>query len=126
MAACTRRTESAPESAFTEVIAGVGIIGDPIGITESYFTIAIGITLRAIRFITATTTTEAETHAADLTATGPNIVPATTKRIGLSAGTAPSADATSALPAQRPGLLKRTVTLLEDTLNLAAKAVPAQ
>src|SRR5258708_39275531 len=73
------RSESASESATSEVTAGAGVIGGPICITESLFMITIGTTLGAIRFITTTIIIEAETHTADLAATGGEIVPAGTE-----------------------------------------------
>src|SRR5712664_3727857 len=93
--------------------------------------ITIGTTLGAVRFITATTTIEAETRAAeltaiavDLTATGAEIVLAAMKGTGPPTRT-PSV-AAGLKTAQRPGLLKETITLLEDTLNPAVKAVRAR
>ena len=89
--------------------------------------IMIGTTLGATRFITATTTIEAETCATDLTATGAVIVPETTKGTGLLlAGTPASVAENPTVPVQRPGLLKETIRLLGDTLNPAVRAVCAQ
>lgn len=88
--------------------------------------IMIGTTLGATRFITATTTIEAETCAAELTATGAVIVPATTKGIGLQAGTPASVAENPTVPVQQPGLLKETKRLLGDTLNPAVRAVCAR
>jgi len=58
-----------------------------------------GTTLGATRFITVTTTIEAEMRAVELTATGVEIVPAA---------------------------MKETITLLEDTPNLAVRAASAR
>ena len=88
--------------------------------------ITIGTTLGAVRFITATTTIEAETRAAELTATAARIVPAATKRVGHPARTLASEAANPTVPAQRRALLKETTTLLEDTLNLAVRAASAR
>ena len=81
-----------------------------------------GTTPRAARFITGTTTTELEKRAAELTATAARIVPAATKRVGHPARTLASEAASPTIPPQRPGHLKETITLLEDTLNLAVRA----
>jgi hypothetical protein len=67
--------------------------------------ITIGTTLGATRFITGTTTIEAETRAAELTT---------------------SEAANPTVPAQRPGLLKETTKQVEDTLNPAVRAVRAR
>ena len=95
--------------------------------------ITIGTTLGAVRFITATTTIEAETRAAeltaiavDLTATGAEIVLAAMKGTGPPTRTPSVAAGLKTVPAQRPGLLKETITLLEDPLNPAVKAVRAR
>jgi hypothetical protein len=88
--------------------------------------ITIGTTLGAIRFITTTTTIEAETRAADLAATGAEIVPAAMKGIGPPMRTPAAATGLRTVPARRPGLSKETITLLEDTLNPVVKAVRAR
>src|SRR6266478_4713040 len=87
----------------------------------------------AARFITGTTTTEAEKRAAklaattaDLAATGAEIVPAATKRVGHPGRTPASEAANPTVPAQRPALLKETTTLLGDTLNPGVRAVRAR
>jgi len=85
--------------------------------------ITIGTTLGAIRFITTTTTIEAETRATDLAATGPELVPAAMKGTGPPMRTTAAATGLKTVPARRPGLLKETIMLLEDTLNPAVKAV---
>jgi len=87
------------------------------------FMITIGTTLGAIRFITTTIIIEAETHTADLAATGAEIVPAAMKGTGLPMRTLAAATGLKTVPARRPGLLKETIILLEDTLNPAVKAV---
>jgi hypothetical protein len=91
--------------------------------------ITIGTTLGAVRFITATTTIEAETRAAeltaiavDLTATVAEIMLAAMKGTGPPTRTPAVAAGLKTVPAQRPGLLKETITLLEDTLNPVVKA----
>src|SRR5260221_729787 len=71
----------------------------------------------APRFITGTTTIEAETRAAELTATAARIVPAATKRVGHPARTLASEAANPTVPAQRRALLKETTKQVEDTLN---------
>jgi len=91
---------------------------------------ATGTPPRAALFITGTTTTEVEkcvanlaATAADLAATGTEIVPAATKGTGLPVRTPAAAAGLKTVPPQRPGLLKETITLLGDTLNLAVRAV---
>ena len=81
-----------------------------------------GTTLGATRFITATTTIEAEMRAVELTATGVEIVPAAMKGTGLPIRTPGAAAGLKTVPPQRPGHLKETITLLEDTPNLAVRA----
>jgi len=88
--------------------------------------ITIGITPGATRFITGTTTIEAETRAAELTATAARIVPAATKRAGHPARTPASEAANPTVPAQRPALLKETTKQGEDTLNPGVRAVRAR
>src|SRR3979490_352283 len=88
--------------------------------------ITIGTTRGATRFITGTTTIEAETRAPELTATAARIVPAATKRVGHPARTLASEAANLTAPAQRPALLKETTKQLEDTLNPAVRAVRAR
>jgi hypothetical protein len=85
--------------------------------------ITIGTTHGAPRFITGTTTIEAETRAAKLTATAARTVPAATERVSHAATTPASEAANPTVPAQRPALLKETTKQVEDTLNLAVKAV---
>src|SRR6266478_2116637 len=87
----------------------------------------------ATRFITATTTIEVETRAAeltataaDITATGAGIVPAAMKGTGRQMRTPAGAAELKTVPAQQPGLLKETITLLEDTLNPAVRAAFAR
>ena len=81
-----------------------------------------GTTLGATRFITASTTIEAETCAADSTAIGVEIVPAAMKGTGPPVRTPAVPVGLKTVPPQRPGLLKETTTLLGDTLNLAVRA----
>src|SRR5258706_11907771 len=95
--------------------------------------ITIGTTLGAVRFITATTTIEAETRAAeltaiavDLTATGAEIVLAAMKGTGPPTRTPSVAAGLKTVPAQRPGPFKETITPLEDTLNPPGKTVRAR
>jgi hypothetical protein len=88
--------------------------------------IMIGITLGAIRFITETITTEVEASAADLTASVAEIAPAAMKVTGPPTRTPSAAAGLKTALAQRPGLLKETITPLEDTLNPAVKAVRAR
>ena len=61
--------------------------------------ITIGTTPGATRFITGTTTIEAKTRAAELTATAARIVPAATKRVGHPARTPASEAANPTVPA---------------------------
>lgn len=89
-----------------------------------------GTTPGAARFITGTTTTELEKRAAnlaattaDLAATRAEIVPAAMKGTGPPVRTPAVPAGLKTVPPQRPGLLKETTTLLEDTLNLAVRAV---
>jgi hypothetical protein len=95
--------------------------------------ITIGTTPGATRFITGTTTIEAETRAAnlapttaDLAATRAEIVPAAMKGTGPPVRTPGVPAGLKTVPPQRPGLLKETTTLLEDTLNLAVRAASAR
>ena len=88
--------------------------------------ITIGTTPGAPRFITGTTTIEAATRAAELTATAARIVPAATKREGYPARTPASEAANPTVPAQRPALLKEATKQVEDTLNHAVRAVRAR
>jgi hypothetical protein len=64
--------------------------------------------------------------AADLVETAAEIVPAAMKRTGLPMRTPAPAASLKTVPAQRSGLLKETITLLEDTLNLAVRAASAR
>src|SRR6266850_7888685 len=88
--------------------------------------ITIGTTPGATRFITGTTTIEAETRAAELTATAARIVPAATNRAGHPARTPASETANPTVPAQRPALLKETTKQVEDTLSPGVRTVRAQ
>src|SRR5258708_21297017 len=90
--------------------------------------ITIGTTLGAVRFITATTTIEAETRAAeltaiavDLTATGAEIVLAAMKGTGPPTRTPSVAAGLKTVPAQRPGPLKEKKTPFQDTLKPPVK-----
>ena len=83
--------------------------------------ITIGTTPGATRFITGTTI-EAETRAAELTATAARIVPVATKRVGHPARTPASEAANPTVPAQRPAPTEQ----VEDTLNPAVRAVRAR
>jgi hypothetical protein len=90
-------------------------------------------TLGATRFITATTTIEAETcaaesaaTAADSTAIGVEIVPAAMKGTGPPVRRPAVPVGLKTVPPQGPGLLKETTTRLEDTLNLAVRAASAR
>src|SRR5258708_14814931 len=126
MEAHISRSESASESATSEVTAGAGVIGGPIGITESLFMITIGTTLGAIRFITTTTTIEAETRAADLAAAGAEMVSAAMKGTGPPMRTPAAPTGLKTVPARRPGLPNETITLLEGTLNPIHKPLRAR
>jgi len=95
--------------------------------------ITIGTTPGATRFITGTTTTELEKRAAnlapttaDLAATRAEIVPAAMKGTGPPGRTPAVLAGLKTVPPQRPGHLKETTTLLEDTLNLAVRAASAR
>ena len=88
---------------------------------------------RAARFITGTTTTEVEKCVANLAATaadsaaaGTEIVPATMKGTGRAMRTPAAAPGLKIIRPQGPGHLKETITLLEDTLNLAVRAASAR
>src|SRR5258708_11549369 len=94
--------------------------------------ITIGTTLGAVRFITATTTIEAETRAAeltaiavDLTATGAEIVLAAMKGTGPPTRTPSVAAGPKNVPAPRPGPLKEKIKLLHDTPNPPVQTAPA-
>jgi hypothetical protein len=65
-------------------------------------------------------------RAVELTATGVEIVPAAMKGTGLPMRTPRAAAGLKTVPPQRPGLLKETITLLEDTPNLAVRAASAR
>src|SRR6266404_4224102 len=95
--------------------------------------ITIGTTPGAPRFITGTTTTELEKRAANLAATTADlaanmaeIVPAAMKGTDPPVRTPAVPAGLKTVPPQRPGLLKETTTLLEDTLNLAVRAASAR
>jgi hypothetical protein len=95
--------------------------------------ITIGITPGVTRFITGTTTTELEKPAANLAvttadsvATSAEIVPAAMRGTGPLVRTPAVAAGLKTIPPQRPGLLKETTTVLEDTLNLAVRAASAR
>jgi len=95
--------------------------------------ITIGTTPGAARFTTGTITTEVEKRAAnlaattaDLTATAAEIVPAAMKGTGPPVRTLAVSAGLKTVPPQRPGLLKETTTLLEDTLNLTVRAASAR
>jgi len=92
-----------------------------------------GSTFGAARFTTGTTTTEVEKRAAnlaatmaDLAATGAEIVPAAMKGTGPPVRRPPAPAGLKTVPPQRLGLLKQTITLLGDTLNLAVRAASAR
>src|SRR5580704_17235863 len=91
-----------------------------------------GTTPGAARFITGTTTTELDKRAnlaattADLAATRAEIMPAAMKGTGPTVRTPAVPAGLKTVPPQRPGLLKETTTLLEDTLSLAVRAASAQ
>src|SRR5260221_14734941 len=87
----------------------------------------------AARFITGETTTEVEKRAAklaattaDLAATGAEIVPAAMKGRGRPVRTPVGPAGLKTVPPQRSGLLKETIALLGDTLNLAVRAASAR
>ena len=65
LAARTSRSESASESAGSEVLDGAGVIGDSIGITATQCITTAGTTPGAERFITEAVSTEVEAHAAE-------------------------------------------------------------
>ena len=88
--------------------------------------ITIGTTPGATRFITETTTTELEKRAANLAATRAEIVPAAMKGTDPPVRTPAVPAGLKTVPPQRPGHLKETTTLLEDTLNLAIRAASAR
>src|SRR5258708_25871447 len=84
--------------------------------------ITIGTTSGAVRFITATTTIEAETRAAeltaiavDLTATGAEIVLAAMKGTGPPTRTPSVAAGPKTVPAPPPGPFKGKINALHDT-----------
>src|SRR5260370_19324793 len=86
-----------------------------------------GTTPGAARFITATTTTELEKRAADLTAaSGTEIVPVSTKGTGRQTGTPAGAAEIPTVPAQRRGPSTATPRLLEGSVNPAVRAACAQ
>lgn len=98
LAARTSRSDSASESAGSEVLGGVGVTGGSIGITDTQCTTTSGITHGATRFITGTTSTGVQENVAEH----------------------------SIVPAQQPGLSAETRELPEDTLNPTARAASAQ
>ena len=64
MAAHTSRSESASESASSEVMDGAGATGDMIGTIDTQFMITKGTTRIATRFITGAITIEEEASVA--------------------------------------------------------------
>jgi hypothetical protein len=88
--------------------------------------IAKDTTLGAARFITATTTIEAEMRAVELTATGGEILPAAMKGTGLPMRTLAAVAELKTVPDKRPGLLKETITPLADMRNPAVRAERAR
>src|SRR6266481_5319045 len=64
--------------------------------------------------------------AAELTVIAAELVFATTKGTGPPMRTPAAAAGLKTVPAQQPGLLKETITLLEDTLNPAVRAAFAR
>src|SRR5258706_7770414 len=95
--------------------------------------ITIGTTLGAVRFITATTTIEAETRAAeltaiavDLTATGAEIVLAAMKGTGPPTRTPSVAAGAENTPPPRPRLFQGTKKPPQEKLKPPGKTVPAR
>src|SRR5882762_865317 len=92
-----------------------------------------GTTPGAARFMTGTTTTEVEKSAAnlaattaDLAVTGAETVRAAIKGTGPPVRTPAGPAGLKTVPPQPPGLLKETITLLEDALHLAVRAASAR
>jgi hypothetical protein len=120
LTARTSRSESASESASSEVLDGDGLIGDSIGVAISRLLGAEGTTPGAARFITGTPSTEVEARAAKFTT-----VPA--RRAGLSTHEVePRAAEFTTVPAQRRDHSTETRGLLEATLRPAVRAASAQ
>jgi len=88
------RSGSASESASSEVLAGDGVTGDSIGITDTQFTTTNDTSRGATRFITETLITAVAQRVAEL----------------------------STVPERHPGPSAETRGLPEDTQNLAARA----
>ena len=118
LAARTSRSESASESAGSEVLDGAGVIGDSIGITDTQCITTAGTTPGAARFITGTISTEEEAGAAELRAGA--------QRREQASGTSARAAESTTVPAQPPGLSTETRRLLEDTPNPAVRAASAR
>ena len=116
MAVRTSPSESASESAGSEVLDGAGAIGDSIGITDTHCTTTAGTTPRAGHFITATTTTEVEARTE------------AEARTELEAHTEVEVWAAEFITilGHRPDLSRETGRLLEDTRNRAVRAASAQ
>src|SRR5208283_4974380 len=118
------RGESASESDGSEVLDGVGVIGDSIGIIITQFITTPGTTPRAGRSITGTPTTAGGAHAAELPPTAAGPVPTPTQGIegtGLPTQEWARAAELPTVPAQRPGLSKETPRLREDTPHPAVR-----
>jgi hypothetical protein len=88
--------------------------------------ITIGTTPGATRFMTGTTTIEAEARAVNLAATRAEIVPAAMKGTGPPVRTTTVPAGLKTVPPQRPALLKEATKQVEDTLNPAVRAVRAR
>src|ERR1019366_7641120 len=104
MAARTSHSESASESASSEVLDGAGLIGDSIGITDTQCITTTGTTPGAGRFTTGATSTEVEARAAEFTLVAVELKPAPTQGTGLLAGTPARSAEFTTVPARRPGL----------------------
>ena len=131
LAVRTFRSESASESASSEVLDGAGIIGDAIGVAVSQLLAAAGITRGATRFITGTPSTGVEACAAeDSTKVGSREVGLSTV-VGVYAAeltivVGSRAAEFSTAPAQRPELSTVTDRRREDTLHPAVRVASAR
>src|SRR5208337_4777953 len=124
LAARISRSESASPSVGTEVLDGVGVIGDSIGITATQCTTMPGTIPGAGRFITGAMPIEQEAGAAELTAAAAELVPVSMQ--GTGPGTWAHVAKLTTVPAPPPGLSKETGRRLEATLNPAVRAASAR
>ena len=125
LAAHTSRSESASESASSEVLDGAGTTGDSIGAAVTQLLAAAGTTRGATLFITGAPTTEAGARAGELTIV---VEPRAAQFPTVAASTevGPRAEEFPTVPAQRPELSTETGRRREATLHPAVRAASAR